>query len=208
MRACLRALRTTSNPAAQRRNVKARHGSAAKMTCSAYESHQGRHREATNHRPVFDARISGLSICGAFENKSFALANSALAISPFKCALRPFSSAKVSKMPYFPGPIFTAYQLTVPASRSAIGCADFRNSSTSFSFPGLASSCAQIESNAIGISSCQSDACRTRLDEDHLNSVSPGFVIPRSEATRNLLFHGPLHGPSQGHDAHPERGRL
>ena len=36
-----------------------------------------------------------------------------------------------------------------PGSRSAKGCADFKNSSTSFSFPGLASSCAQIASIAM-----------------------------------------------------------
>src|SRR5579871_2180454 len=49
-------------------------------------------------------------------------------------------------MPYFPGPILIAYQLIVAASRSASGWADFRNSSTSFSLPGLASSCAQMAS--------------------------------------------------------------
>src|ERR1700730_6489984 len=49
-------------------------------------------------------------------------------------------------MPYLPEPVLMAYQLIVPSSRSASGCADFRNSSTSFSLPGLASSCAQIAS--------------------------------------------------------------
>src|SRR6478672_11716559 len=78
-------------------------------------------------RPLFDARISGLSIFGGLASNSFALAKSALAISPFRCAFRPFSSAKVSKMPYFPGPILMAYHVTVPGSFSARGCADFRN---------------------------------------------------------------------------------
>jgi len=56
-------------------------------------------------------------------------------------------------MPYFPGPILIAYQLRVAASRSASGCADFRKSSTSFSFPGLASSCAQMATLLMVISS-------------------------------------------------------
>src|SRR5580693_6560958 len=49
-------------------------------------------------------------------------------------------------MPYLPGPILMAYQLTVSFSCSASGSADFRNSSTSFSLPGRASSWAQIAS--------------------------------------------------------------
>src|ERR1700722_5836579 len=97
-------------------------------------------------RADFEARISGLATSGALANNSFALAKSAFAISPLRCAFRPFSSANVSKMPYFPGPILMAYQLIVPGSRSASGCADFRNSSPSFSLPGLDSSCAQIAS--------------------------------------------------------------
>ena len=67
--------------------------------------------------------------------QSSALANSALAISPFRCALRPFSSAKVSKMPYFPGPILIAYHVIVPASASASGCADFKKLFHFFFFP-------------------------------------------------------------------------
>src|SRR3984957_5028180 len=97
-------------------------------------------------RADFEARISGLATSGALANNSFAFAKSAFAISPLRCAFRPFSSANVSKMPYLPGPILMAYQLIVSGSRSAIGCADFRNSSTSFSLPGWASSCAQIAS--------------------------------------------------------------
>src|SRR5271154_1669086 len=49
-------------------------------------------------------------------------------------------------MPYLPGPILMAYQVTVSFSCSASGSADFRNSSTSFSLPGRASSWAQIAS--------------------------------------------------------------
>src|SRR5580700_1507030 len=62
-------------------------------------------------------------------------------------------------MPYFNGPILIAYQLIVPGSCSASGCADFRKFSTSFSLPGLASSCAQMASFPInGFSSFPSDA--------------------------------------------------
>ncbi len=66
-------------------------------------------------------------------------------------------------MPYVDGPILIAYQLSVPGSRSARGCADFRNSSTSFSFPGFASNCAQIATRLIINSSCESDARQRRL---------------------------------------------
>src|SRR6266446_5625017 len=44
-----------------------------------------------------------------------------------------------------------AYQVIVPGSFSASGCADFRNFSTSCSLPGLASSCAQMASFPIVI---------------------------------------------------------
>src|SRR5271156_6755405 len=97
------------------------------------------------------ARISGLSISGALANSSSALAKSALAISPVRCALRPFSSANVSKIPYFDGPIFSAYQVVVPGSCTASGWADFRNASTSASLPGFASSCAQIAILSIAV---------------------------------------------------------
>src|ERR1700685_308328 len=95
-------------------------------------------------RADFDARISGFATFGGLAKRSSALAKRALAISPVRCAFRPLSSANVSKMPYLPGPILMAYQLIVPGSRSASGCADFRNASTSCSLPGLASSCAQM----------------------------------------------------------------
>src|SRR5580698_3070096 len=117
----------------------------AVLTCDAAhgcEHAQGRFRNQA--RTDFDARISGFATSGGLAKRSAALAKSALAISPFRCALRPFSSANVSKMPYFPGPILMAYQLIVSGSRSASGCADFKNASTSFSLPGLASSCAQM----------------------------------------------------------------
>src|SRR5215469_6749238 len=66
-------------------------------------------------------------------------------------------------MPYLPGPILMAYQLIVCRSRSASGCADFRNSSTSFSLPGLASSWAHMETLLIGVFSSPSDAGTKRL---------------------------------------------
>src|ERR1700757_1679544 len=79
-------------------------------------------------------------------NKSCAFPNSAFAISPVKCASRPFSSAKVSKIPNFAPPSFTAYQVTVPGSFSANDCADFKNSATVCSLPGFASTSTQIAS--------------------------------------------------------------
>src|SRR5579863_5394051 len=82
-----------------------------------------RWRRGRQERADFTARISGLAMSGGLEKRSLALAKSALAIPPFRWALRPFSSAKVSKMPYFPGPSLIAYQLRVAASRSASGCA-------------------------------------------------------------------------------------
>ena len=88
-------------------------------------------------RGALEARISRFSICGGLANSSSALANSALAISPVRCAFLPSSSLNVSKMPNFAGPSLRAYQVVVPVSLTARGCADFRNDSTSCSFPCL-----------------------------------------------------------------------
>src|ERR1700723_2646335 len=56
----------------------------------------------------------GPSKFGIFD--TFAFAKRAFATSPPRCALRPFSSANVSKIPNFDGPIFSAYQVVVPVS--------------------------------------------------------------------------------------------
>ena len=66
-----------------------------------------------------------------------AFAINALAISPFKCALRPPSSSKVSKIPYDPSSSLIAYQVVVPRSFLAISAPCFKNASTSASLPGF-----------------------------------------------------------------------
>ena len=54
---------------------------------------------------IFAPSTSTCSICGGSASNSDALAISAAAIGPAKCALRPVSSAKASKMPNVAGPI-------------------------------------------------------------------------------------------------------
>src|SRR5579864_8221471 len=75
---------------------------------------------------------------------SSARAKSALATSPFRWALLPCSSLKVSKMPKVPGPTLKANQAVVPTSATTRGVADFRNSSTLVSLQGRALSVARI----------------------------------------------------------------
>ena len=85
------------------------------------------------------ASNSTCSMTGGFARSALALAINAFAISPERCAWRPESSLKVSKMPKVDGPIFSANHSTVPGSASARGNALFRKFSTSASLPGLAS---------------------------------------------------------------------
>src|SRR5271169_1301291 len=117
---------------------------------SSHSIKMGSHPDVSSYhsakaRGAFEAKISGCSIAGGFANRSSAFAKRAFATSPPRCALRPFSSGNVSKMPNFDGPIFNAYQVVVPVSACTNGSADFRNCSTSCSLPGFASSCTRIE---------------------------------------------------------------
>src|SRR5579863_7944707 len=61
-------------------------------------------------------------------------------MGPLRCALRPSLPLNVSKIPNRAGPSFSAYHVVVPVSCCASGSADFRKSSSSFSFPAFASS--------------------------------------------------------------------
>ena len=70
----------------------------------------------SNHPGSFTANTSTFSIDGALDNNAAAFAMSAAAIGPFKCALRPASSGKASKMPNVDGPIFSANQTGVAGS--------------------------------------------------------------------------------------------
>src|SRR6267143_2717019 len=65
---------------------------------------------------IFAASTSTCSICGGSASNSGALAISAAAIWPARCALRPASSAKASKMPNVAGPNRSANQIGVVAS--------------------------------------------------------------------------------------------
>src|SRR2546425_7479713 len=84
--------------------------------------------------------MSILWMAGGLASSSPALAISAAATLPLRWALRPASSLKVSNIANDEGPSWIANQVTVPGSASTSGSADFRNSATSFSLPGLASS--------------------------------------------------------------------
>ena len=95
---------------------------------------------------TFAARISSLCTFGSCTNKSCAFPNSAFAISPVKCASRPFSSAKVSKIPKFRSPELYRVPRDCPHFLLCQGCADFKNSATVCSLPGIASTSTQIAS--------------------------------------------------------------
>src|SRR5260370_6007396 len=84
-------------------------------------------------------RMSILWMAGGLASNSPAFAISAAATLPLRWALRPASSLKVSNIENGEGPSWMANQVTVPGSASTSGSADFRNSATCFSLPGLAS---------------------------------------------------------------------
>src|SRR5205823_8813799 len=88
----------------------------------------------------FDAITSIFSIEGDLARRSAAFSIRACATLPFKCASRPESSAKVSKIPYLDGPILIANHDTVFGSASTNACPACKNFSTSASLPGFASS--------------------------------------------------------------------
>lgn len=87
----------------------------------------------------FDARTSTFSMIGGLARSSGAFAISAAATLPARCACRPASSGKASKIPNVVGPIRIPNQASVPGSSWTIGRPPFRKASTSASFPGLAS---------------------------------------------------------------------
>ncbi len=86
------------------------------------------------------ARTSSCPIFGGCAKSSGAFAVSAAATLPDRCAFRPDSSVKTSKMPNEPGPMRIANHAVVPCSSSTIGSPSRRNSSTAASLPGFASS--------------------------------------------------------------------
>ena len=81
-----------------------------------------------------------MSIDGGFASSSAAFAINAAATRPERCACRPASSGNASKMPKVDGPIRIANQAVVAGSSCTIASPPFKNDSTSFSFPGFASS--------------------------------------------------------------------
>jgi PAS domain S-box-containing protein len=86
----------------------------------------------------FSATTSSCSIVGSSKSSPvFSL--SAAATSPERCAWRPSSSGKASKIPKEEGPNWTANHLTVLGSPSTIDSPWFRKSRTSSSLPGSAS---------------------------------------------------------------------
>gem|GEM_PF-3804829 len=76
---------------------------------------------------------------GGSENNSPACAIKAAATLPDRCAWRPASSGKASKMPKVDGPRRMPNQAVVAGSSMTRGRPPLRKLSTSFSFPGFAS---------------------------------------------------------------------
>src|SRR5581483_8638724 len=87
---------------------------------------------------TFAASRSTCSIFGGSASSSLAFFIRAAAIGPERCALRPFSSGKASKIPNSAGPKRSANQTGVCVSLWAAGRAPARNFATSASLPGLA----------------------------------------------------------------------
>src|SRR5277367_2878351 len=83
--------------------------------------------------------MSGLWMSGSLASKPGPAWPSAAAIGPLRCACRPASSLNVSKMPNVVSLSLKAYQVTVPGSAAASGCAWVRNAASSSCLPGLAS---------------------------------------------------------------------
>jgi len=86
------------------------------------------------------ARTSTFSITGGCANNSEAFAISAAATRPERCAWRPDSSGKASKMPNVDGPRRIANHAVVPGSSWTTARPPRRKFPTSVSFPGFASS--------------------------------------------------------------------
>src|SRR5262249_34931220 len=89
---------------------------------------------------VFEARMSCFSIRGGSASSSAAFAMSAAATRPPRCAFRPCSSAKVSKIAKVLRSNRTAYHWIVPGSAWTISRPERRKSSTARSLPSFATS--------------------------------------------------------------------
>ena len=84
----------------------------------------------------FAARTSTFSMEGGFERRSGALAISAAATFPERCACRPLSSGKASKMANAEVEMRIANHAVVAGSASTMGRPPRRKLSTSFSCAG------------------------------------------------------------------------
>ncbi|MGA8084083.1 MAG: hypothetical protein WB988_19700 [Candidatus Nitrosopolaris sp.] len=86
------------------------------------------------------ARTSTFSIVGGWAKSSDAFAVSAAATRPDRCACRPDSSGKASKIPNVDGPMRIPNHAVVAGSSWTSGSPSRRKLATSSSFPGFASS--------------------------------------------------------------------
>src|SRR5258705_2006319 len=143
-------------------------------------------------------RMSILWMAGGLASSSPAFAISAAATLPLRWALRPASSLKVSNIANDEGPSWIANQVTVPGSASTSGSADFRNSATSFSLPGLASrgtysASFDIENSCNGFDAAVIPVCRRQAASGFRDR---GALI--SDNRRGCLAHlAPLAGRVQ-----------
>jgi len=104
-----------------------------------YRTQLLRSTDGLSYPGSFAANTSIFSIDGGFDSKSEAFAISAAATRPVRCAWRPASLGKTSKMPKVEGDIWIANHAVVAGSCWTIANPLWRKSATSFSLPGLAS---------------------------------------------------------------------
>src|ERR1700719_3178726 len=80
--------------------------------------------------------------------------------------------------------MWIANHVVVPCSFSARGCADFKNASTSFSFPGFASSIAKspnlfmVRLQALGCSRPSSRCCPGTIAASIVSIPGFGYLVP------------------------------
>src|SRR5260370_26378776 len=135
--------------------------------------------------------MSILWMAGGLASSSPAFAISAAATLPLRWALRPASSSKVSNIANDEGPSWIANQVMVPGSATTSGRADFKNSATSFSLPGLASSGTYSASFDM-VNSC--NGLTRRVIALCQRQQRQAFVIGGAESARMLAHLAPLAG--------------
>src|SRR5262249_27241925 len=141
------------------------------------------------------------SMTGAFAKSSGALAISAAATFPERCACRPASSGKASKMPKVEGPMRMANHAIVAGSCSTMARPPRRKLSTSLSLPAFASRRTYKPTFSMRVS----PQSRSLLVATECHRPTAGAFGIQEQAGQNRVAQGPhcFHLP-----AHVQFGKL